>query len=55
MHPVTIETNRLSIGEFGRQDAAFIVELLNEPDFIHNIADKGVRDVAAAEACSTAR
>ena len=47
---LTIETDRLSISEFSREDAAFILELLNEPDFIRNIADKGVRDVDAAEA-----
>lgn len=49
-HPWTIETDRLSISEFSLEDAGFILELLNEPDFIRNIADRGVRDVDAAEA-----
>ncbi|HVF49945.1 MAG TPA: GNAT family N-acetyltransferase [Pyrinomonadaceae bacterium] len=38
-----IETERLSLREFSADDAAFILELLNEPSFIRNIADKGVR------------
>jgi len=46
---MTIETERLSISEFALGDAPFIIELLNEPDFIRHIADRGVRDVAAAE------
>ncbi|PTR32749.1 RimJ/RimL family protein N-acetyltransferase [Luteibacter sp. OK325] len=45
----SIETDRLSISEFGTDDAGFILELLNEPDFIKNIADRGVRDLAGAE------
>jgi len=48
--PWTIETDRLSISEFNLEDATFILELLNESDFIQNIADRGVRDVEAAEA-----
>ena len=44
-----IETERLSITEFGLEDAAFVLELLNEPDFIRYIADRGVRDVAGAQ------
>jgi len=46
---MTIETERLSISEFALDDAPFIIELLNEPDFIRHIADRGVRDIAAAE------
>ncbi|HVI54023.1 MAG TPA: GNAT family N-acetyltransferase [Luteibacter sp.] len=46
---MAIETDRLVIDEFGLGDAPFILELLNEPDFIKYIADKGVRDVAGAE------
>jgi len=44
-----IETERLSITEFGLEDASFVLELLNEPDFIRYIADRGVRDVAGAQ------
>lgn len=43
------ETHRLRIECFTLDDASFILDLLNEPDFIHNIADKGVRDIAGAE------
>jgi ribosomal-protein-alanine N-acetyltransferase len=42
------ETERLCVEQFTLDDASFILELLNEPDFIRNIADKGVRDVADA-------
>lgn len=45
-----LETDRLHISLFTLDDASFILELLNEPDFIRNIADKGVRDIAGAEA-----
>jgi RimJ/RimL family protein N-acetyltransferase len=46
---MAIETERLSISEFALDDASFIIELLNEPDFIRHIADRGVRDIAGAE------
>ena len=45
-----LETSRLSIRPFALTDAALIVTLLNEPTFIENIADKGVRTVADAQA-----
>jgi [ribosomal protein S5]-alanine N-acetyltransferase len=38
-----LETERLTIRHFTRDDADFILELLNEPAFIQNIADRGVR------------
>jgi RimJ/RimL family protein N-acetyltransferase len=37
------ETERLGIRPMVAEDAPFILELLNEPAFIQNIADKGVR------------
>lgn len=43
-----LETERLSIRELTVDDAAFILELLNEPAFIKNIADRGVRTEADA-------
>jgi RimJ/RimL family protein N-acetyltransferase len=46
---MVIETKRLRIREFTLADAAFILELLNEPAFIEFIGDKGVRDIAGAE------
>ncbi|CAI8152418.1 MAG: Uncharacterised protein [Pseudidiomarina mangrovi] len=42
-------TERLSIRPFTLNDAEFIVNLLNQPSFILNIADKQVRTVADAE------
>jgi len=37
------ETERLRIRQFTNEDIIFIIKLLNEPSFIENIADKGVR------------
>lgn len=42
-------TERLLIRQFTLSDAEFIVNLLNQPTFIENIADKQVRTIAAAE------
>jgi RimJ/RimL family protein N-acetyltransferase len=44
-----LETRRLTIRPFELNDAAFILRLLNEPSFIANIADKGVRDIEGAQ------
>ena len=44
-----IETERLSLRQFFLADAAFIRELLNEPSFIQNIGDRGVRTLSDAE------
>ncbi len=38
-----LETERLTLRHLSPDDAAFILELLNEPSFIRNIGDKGVR------------
>jgi len=43
MHTPLPETTRLRIRPMVAEDAPFILELLNEPAFIQNIADKGVR------------
>jgi RimJ/RimL family protein N-acetyltransferase len=40
-----IETERLSIRRMNEADAPFILELVNEPAFIKNIADRGVRNL----------
>lgn len=45
-----IETDRLLIRKLESSDAEFILELLNEPAFIRNIADRGVRTLADAAA-----
>lgn len=34
--------------EVSEADAGFILELLNDPDFIRNVADRGVRTIEAA-------
>lgn len=40
----TLKTDRLQLREFDVSDEAFILRLLNEPSFIENIADRGVRN-----------
>lgn len=45
-----LETERLRLRPLTAEDAAFILELLNEPSFIQNIADKGVRTLDDARA-----
>lgn len=40
-----IETERLRIRWLYDGDAAFILELVNDPDWLRNIGDKGVRDL----------
>jgi len=45
---IVSETKRLRIRHFREADAEFIVNLLNEPSFIENIADKGVRNLVDA-------
>ncbi len=43
-----IETERLQLREMIADDAAFALELLNEPAFLHNIGDRGVRTLEDA-------
>ena len=45
-----IETERLQLREFTLADAPYMLRQLNEPSFIENIADRGVRSVQQAEA-----
>jgi len=45
---VVIETGRLSLRRLAADDAPFILRLLNEPSFIQNIGDRGVRTVEDA-------
>jgi RimJ/RimL family protein N-acetyltransferase len=42
------ETPRLRLRYLTPEDAAFILDLLNEPEFIHNIGDRGVRTLEDA-------
>ena len=43
-----LETERLTLRQFSAEDAAFILELVNEPSFIQNIGDRGVRTLSDA-------
>lgn len=43
-----LETERLNLRRLTKDDAEFVLELLNDPSFIKNIADRGVRSVADA-------
>lgn len=41
---VIVETPRLALREFESSDVGFVLRLLNDPDFIRYIVDKGVRN-----------
>jgi len=43
-----LDTERLSLRSITLEDAAFIVELLNDPTFLRFVGDKGVRTVDEA-------
>jgi RimJ/RimL family protein N-acetyltransferase len=43
-----LETKRLILRQFTAEDAEFILELVNEPAFIQNIGDRGVRSLSDA-------
>jgi RimJ/RimL family protein N-acetyltransferase len=43
-----LETQRLTLRRLRFDDAPFLVKLLNEPSFLQNIGDKGVRNVEDA-------
>ncbi len=43
-----LETTRLRLCHLTPDDAPFILELLNDPSFLQNIGDKGVRSIAEA-------
>ncbi len=45
-----LETARLTLRAFTQDDAAFIVELLNDPDWLRFIGDRKVRSIADAQA-----
>jgi RimJ/RimL family protein N-acetyltransferase len=50
-----LETERLVLRELVPHDAPFMLELLNDPAYILNIADRGVRDVEGARRYLEAR
>jgi RimJ/RimL family protein N-acetyltransferase len=43
-----LETERLLLRHLSTEDAEFILELLNEPSFIRNIGDRGIRTIEGA-------
>jgi [ribosomal protein S5]-alanine N-acetyltransferase len=45
-----LETARLLLRQFSADDSEFICELVNEPSFIQNIGDRGVRTLEDARA-----
>jgi RimJ/RimL family protein N-acetyltransferase len=45
---LVVETERLSLRRLELRDAAFILELLNDPEFLRFIGDKGVRTLEDA-------
>ena len=48
-----LETDRLRLRQLLLDDAEFILRLLNEPSFIQNIGDRGVRNLDDAQAYIT--
>jgi len=47
---MNLRTGRLVIRELSAADAPFMLRLLNEPSFLANIGDRGVRTIPDAEA-----
>jgi [ribosomal protein S5]-alanine N-acetyltransferase len=45
-----LRTERLMLTPPAASDAGFVLELLNDPGWLQNIGDRGVRDLAGAEA-----
>ncbi len=45
-----VETARLGLRELTSDDAPFMLDLLNQPSFIENIGDRGVRTIEQARA-----
>ena len=46
---MVIETERLILSELQSEDAPFILELYNDPDFINHIGDRGIHSIFDAE------
>lgn len=55
MEPFVLETDRLRLRWLTEDDAAFLCALLNDPDFLHFIGDRGVRTEAGARAYARER
>lgn len=48
--PVEFRTERLHLAPPTADDASFVLELLNDPGWLKNIGDRGVRDLDGARA-----
>src|SRR5689334_13496934 len=48
MSDIVLETERLVLRRLTPGDAAFMLRCLNEPSFLQNIGDKGVRNLEQA-------
>lgn len=44
-----VETERLRLRPIARADAPLLLELMNDPDFLEHVGDRGLRTVADAE------
>ena len=44
-----VETKRLILREINVEDAEFVLRLVNEPSFVSNIGDKGLKNIDDAE------
>jgi RimJ/RimL family protein N-acetyltransferase len=47
---IVLETERLSLRHLADEDAAFVLELVNDPDWLRFIGDRGVRSPDDARA-----
>ncbi|MDB6166666.1 MAG: Protein N-acetyltransferase, RimJ/RimL family [Lacunisphaera sp.] len=45
---ITVETERLVLRPLGLEDAAFVLELVNDPSWLRYIGDRGIRTLDAA-------
>jgi len=46
---LVLETERLRLRRLGREDAGFVLRLVNDPDWLRYIGDRGVRTLEDAE------
>ena len=44
-----LETNRLTLHEFKKSDAVFLLNIMNQPDYHRYIGDRGIRTIENAE------
>jgi [ribosomal protein S5]-alanine N-acetyltransferase len=49
LQPLILTTKRLGLRKLALSDAEFVIELVNDPDWLRNIGDKNVHSIADAE------